>query len=67
MTKYLFIPLKNQKQLTDSQGKPRQYKSGCSAIRNLKNEDYDQMNVYRIDDVVSRVDFEKVERKVDME
>ena len=56
---YLFFPIKNGKWLRDSQGKPRVYKSVKSAIRNLEREQYDFMQVYTIDDVVSREGFEK--------
>ena len=57
---FLYFPVKNGKWLRDSQGKPRVYKSVKSAMRNLEREHYDFMQIYAIDDVVSREEFEKV-------
>ena len=57
-SEYLYFPTKNGEWLRDSQGKPRVYKSAMSAIKNLKNQDYDSMQIYTVDDVVSREFFE---------
>lgn len=56
----LYFPTKNGEWLRDSQGKPRVYKSAMSAVKNLKNQDYDSMQIYTVDDVVSREDFESL-------
>jgi len=58
-TDYLFVPLKNGEWLRDSQGKPRMYKSVAMALKNLTNHDYDVMQIFAIDDIVSKADFEK--------
>lgn len=55
----LYIPTKNGKWLKDSQGKLRVYKNANSAIRNLKKEQYDHIQVYVIDYVISRDEFDK--------
>lgn len=57
-SEYLYFPTKNGEWLRDSQGKPMVYKSAMSAIKNLKNQDYDSMKIYTVDDVVSREFFE---------
>jgi hypothetical protein len=57
-SEYLYFPTKNGEWLRDSQGKPRVYKRAMSAIKNLKNQDYDSMQIYTVDDVVSREFFE---------
>lgn len=59
---FLYFPLKNGKWLRDSQGKPRVYKSATAAVKNLKNQDYECIQVYAIDDVLSKEEFEKVVR-----
>lgn len=59
-TKYLFVPLKDGEWLRDSQGKPRIYKSVAMALTNLANHDYDIMQIFSIEDVVNRSDFEKL-------
>lgn len=56
---FLYFPVKNGKWLRDSQGKPRVYKSAKSAYKNLKIHEYDLIQVYAIDDVLSREEFEK--------
>lgn len=60
---YLFFPTKNGEWLRDSQGKPRVYKSAKTAINNLKNQQYDHIQIYVVDDVVSREEFEKAVNK----
>ena len=64
---FLYFPLKNGKWLRDSQGKPRVYKSVKSAIKNLKKEEYDHIQVYAIDDVISREEIEKAVRNESMQ
>ena len=59
-SKYLYFPIKHGAWLMDSQGKPRVYKSLESARKNLKKEDYDFIQIYTVDDIVSREEFEKV-------
>lgn len=56
---FLYFPTKNGKWLEDSQGKPRMYKSATMALKNLKKQEYDHIQIYIVDDVVSREDFEK--------
>lgn len=58
-SRFLYFPVKNGKWLRDSQGKPRVYKSVNVALKNLKKEQYDQVQVYAVDDVLSREEFEK--------
>lgn len=58
-SRFLYFPVKNGKWLRDSQGKPRVYKSVNAALKNLKKEQYDQVQVYAVDDVLSREEFEK--------
>lgn len=58
-SEFLYFPVKNGEWLRDSQGKPRVYKSVNAAIKNLKKEQYDQIQVYAVDDVLSREEFEK--------
>ena len=58
-SKYLFVPLKNGEWLRDSQGKPRIYKSSAMALSNLRHLDYDIMQIFTIDDEVTREEFEK--------
>ena len=62
-SKYLFIPLKDGKWLKDSQGKPRIYRSGAMALNNLTHQEYDTMQVFSVEDVLSREEFEKMEDK----
>lgn len=57
-SKYIYIPIKNRRWLSDSQGKPRMYKSVEAAVKNLKNHCYDYIHAYAIDDEVSREVFE---------
>lgn len=58
-SEYLFVPLKNSKWLRDSQGKPRIYKSSAFARNNLRHLDYDVMQIFAVDDEVSREEFER--------
>ena len=60
---YLYFPIKDGEWLRDSQGKPRVYKSATGALRNLEHLKYDHVQIFAIDDVVSREEFEKVVRK----
>ena len=55
---YLFFPIKNGKWLRDSQGKPRVYKSKSAALRNLQKTEYDSIQIFVIDDVLSKEEFE---------
>ena len=61
MAEYLFVPIRNGRTLTDSQGKPRMYKSASVAVQilEIKKQEWDEIKVYVVDDVVSREDFEK--------
>ena len=59
-SKFLCFPMKNGKWLRDSQGKPRMYKSMSSAMQNLKKQDYDCINIYVVDDEISREEFERI-------
>lgn len=62
-SKFLFVPLKSGEWLRDSQGKPRMYKSAAMALSNLKNHDYDIMQVFAIDEILSREEFEKAPKE----
>lgn len=59
LSKYLFFPVKDGEWLRDSQGKPRVYKSALAAVKNLKKWQYDEMQIYTVDDVVKREEFER--------
>ena len=59
-SKYLFLPVKDGEWLRDSQGKPRVYKSALAAVKNLKNHQYNEIQIYTVDDVVKREDFERL-------
>lgn len=59
-SKHLFVPLKNGEWLRDSQGRARMYKSQSIALANLKALDYDTMQIFAIDDVLSREEFERI-------
>lgn len=59
---YLYFPTKNGKWLRDSQGKPRVYKSATAAAKNLQRQDYDQIQIYAVDDVLCKEKFEKAVR-----
>ena len=59
-SKFLYFPTKNGKWLKDSQGKPRVYKDYKMALKNLKKQDYDHIQIYVVDDVVNREEFEMV-------
>ena len=56
---FIYVPIKNGYWLRDSQGKPRMYKSASAAKQNLKNQNYDFIHIYVIDDEVSREEFEE--------
>ena len=58
-SEFLYFPTKNGKWILNSQGKPRVYKSPRMLLKNLKSKDYDHIQVYTIDDVLSREEFEK--------
>lgn len=60
---FLYFPVKNGKWLRDSQGKPRVYKSATAAYKNLKKHEYDLIQVYAVDDVLSREEFEQAVEK----
>ena len=62
-SEYLYFPIKNGKWLRDSQGKPRVYKSARLALRNLEKFEYDSIQIYAVDDVVSREEFEGIFEK----
>ena len=62
--RFLFVPLKNGEWLRDSEGKPRMYKSGALALSNLKNHDYDTMQVFTTDDILTREEFESGYKEV---
>lgn len=58
-SKFLYFPIKHGAWIRDSQGKPRVYKSLESARKYLQKEDYDSVQIYTIEDIVSREEFEK--------
>jgi len=58
-TEYLFVPLKNGKLLRDSQENQRIYRSAAFVLSNLANHDYDIMQIFWMDDVLTKADFEK--------
>lgn len=57
---YLYFPVCNGEWLRDSRGKPRVYKSAKGALRNLEQKKYDSIQVYAIDDVFSKDEFEEI-------
>jgi hypothetical protein len=57
-SEHLYFPVKDGKWLRDSQGKPRVYKNPKRAFENLKKLEYDAIQIYAIDDVLSREYFE---------
>lgn len=61
-SEYIYLPTIDGKILKDSQGKPRMYKSASSTFRHLQfiYQDYDHIQIYKIDDVVSKQDFESL-------
>lgn len=59
---FLYFPVKNGEWLRDSQGKPRVYKSATAALKNLEKQEYELIQVYAVNAVLSREDFEKVVR-----
>ncbi len=59
-SEFLYFPTKNGKWILDSQCKPRVYKSPRMLLKNLKPQDYDQVQVYACDDVLSKEEFESV-------
>ena len=58
-SEFLYFPTKNGNWLRDSQGKPRVYKSPRALLKNLKSHEYDHIQIYACDDVVSREEFER--------
>lgn len=56
---FLYFPIKNGEWLRDSQGKPRVYKTARAVTKNLIY-DYDAIQVYAVDDVLSREEFERL-------
>lgn len=62
-SKFLYFPIRDGEWMRDSQGKPRVYKSASSALRNLCDREYDCIQIYAIDDVLSREEFEKVGKR----
>ena len=59
MKKFLYIPIKNGQWLRDSREKVRLYKSFSSAVRNCKDREYDHIQVFALDDVLSRKECER--------
>ena len=57
--KFIFIPIRNGQWLKDSRGKLRIYKSFSSAVRNCKDREYDHIQVFMLDDVLSRKECER--------
>lgn len=58
-SKFIFIPIRNGKWLTDSKGKTRIYKTFKRAVQENKDREYDHIQVYMLDDVLSREECEK--------
>ena len=58
-SEYLYFPTKNGQWVKDSQGKPRVYKSPRMALQNLKVHEYDHIQVYACDDVLTKEEFER--------
>lgn len=58
-SEYLYIPVKDGEWLRNTRGNPRIYKSARSAVRNLEDYEYDSIQIYALDDVLSREEFEK--------
>ena len=57
---FLYFPVNERGQwLRDSQGKPRVYRSATGAFRNLKEKEYVAIQIYAVDDILSREEFEK--------
>ena len=56
-SEFLYFPTKNGQWLLDSQGKPRVYKSPRMLLRNLNSHEYDHVQVYACDDILSREEF----------
>ena len=57
---FLYFPLnENGEWLRDSQGKPRVYRSATGAYKNLQKQKYVAIQIYAVDDIVSREEFEK--------
>lgn len=57
-SEYLYFPTKKGQWLRNSQGNPRVYKNPRMLLKNLKPQDYDHIQVYVCDDVLSREEFE---------
>lgn len=59
-SEYLYFPTKNGKWLMDSQGKPRVYKSPRMLLKNCKTQEYDHIQIFAVDDVVCKEEFERM-------
>lgn len=59
-SEFLYFPTKNGKWILDSQGKPRVYKSPRMLLKNAHPQDYDHIQVYVVDDVVTKEEFERM-------
>ena len=57
-SEFLYFPTKNGNWLGDSQCKPRVYKSPRALLQNLKPHEYDHVQIYACDDVVTKEEFE---------
>ena len=55
----IYFPMKNGKWLTDSRGKIRVYKSLKRAVKENKDREYDHIQIFMLDDVLSREYCEK--------
>ena len=53
-SEFLFIPARNGEWLRDSRGKPRVYKSGQSALRNLADREFDTIQMFECIDEFSK-------------
>lgn len=58
-SKTVCFPVRDGKWLTDSKGKVRVYKSLKRAVLENQNREYDHIQVFMIDDVLSREEAEK--------
>ena len=58
-SKVVCFPIKDGKWLTDSKGKVRVYKSVKRAVQENKDREYDHIQVFMLDDVLSREECER--------
>ncbi len=58
-TDLLYFPMLNGKLITDSQGKPRVYRSRKNALEHLKRIEYDHVLVYLARASLTKEEFEK--------